>query len=228
MTETSAAARRRLPAAVLGALLGALVLALGWFAAPEARAQQPGELAVIGHVTRVQGNGLVLRGTREFKAEPKLTLARRDVLKTAAGARLLVTFEDGSQFTVGENAEVVLDDFLYKPRRRNGVILLDVIKGAFRFTTGKLGQLTDKRIEVHLPAASLAVRGTDFWGGPIDRATGVLLIDGEVEVRNAAGVVILSDTYAGTMVGGRFSAPDRPVTWGREKINRAIASISFR
>ena len=76
--------------------------------------------------------------------------------------RLLVTFEDGSQFTVGENAEVVLDDFLYKPRRRNGVILLDEAPSAVQFAgvEGSLGASASPR---------RAGAARDAHGGPLPR-----------------------------------------------------------
>ena len=39
------------------------------------------------------------------------------------------------------------------------------------------------------PVADIGVRGTEFWGGPINAKYGVLLLEGEVTVSNQAGSV---------------------------------------
>jgi hypothetical protein len=46
-------------------------------------------------------------------------------------------------------------------------VLLDLAKGAFRFTTGKLATLTNKDIMVKTNFASLSAHVTDLWGGPL-------------------------------------------------------------
>ena len=65
-------------------------------------------------------------------------------------------------------------------------------QGAFRFAEGKIKQMSDRQITVNTPAAALAVRGTEFWAGPIDGQYGVLLLTGKVDVSNRAGAVRLS------------------------------------
>jgi len=46
--------------------------------------------------------------------------------------------------------------------------------------------------------AALAVRGTEFWAGPVDGQYGVLLLRGKVDVSNRAGAVTLASPGMGT------------------------------
>jgi hypothetical protein len=58
--------------------------------------------------------------------------------------------------------------------------------------------MNEKKITVATPVAALAVRGTEFWAGPIDGQYGVLLLHGKVDVSNRAGAVRLSSPGIGT------------------------------
>jgi hypothetical protein len=110
----------------------------------------------------------------------------KDELRTAANARLQVTFLDETQLTLGEHASVVIDRYVYDPNRGVGETFLQVTKGAFRFATGRIKEMKDSKIAVSTPLADIGVRGTEFWGGQLDKY-GVLLLEGKVTVSNQAG-----------------------------------------
>ena len=113
------------------------------------------------------------------------TLAHmNDELRTGAKARLQVSFRDSSELTLGENATVVVDRFVFNPDEGTGEALLKTGVGAFRLATGKISELHNKKITVSTPFATLGVRGTDFWWGPIDGRFGVLLLS-ESKVRSS-------------------------------------------
>ena len=121
------------------------------------------------------------------------TLAHmNDELRTGAKARLQVSFRDSTELTLGENATVVVDRFVFDPDEGTGEALLKTGVGAFRLATGKISELKNKKITVSTPFATLGVRGTDFWWGPIDGRFGVLLLtESKLEVRNDAGAVLI-------------------------------------
>jgi hypothetical protein len=128
---------------------------------------------------------------------------------------------------LGENAIVVIDRYLFDPDRGVGEALLRTTQGAFRFVTGKIKQLKNKTITVSTPVAQLGVRGTEFWGGPIDETYGVLLLEGEITVTNQAGSVALSLPGQGTAIPSPFEAPAPPSAWAAEKIARAVATVAL-
>jgi hypothetical protein len=121
-----------------------------------------------------------------------------DRLRTGPNARLQVTFHDGSSLTLGENANVVVDRFVFNPEKSSAQVALRATKGALRFAGGKIEQMHQKSIVVNTPEAALAVRGTHFWAGPIDGQYGVLLLNGKLGVSNRAGAVTLSSPGIGT------------------------------
>lgn len=155
------------------------------------------------------------------------TLAHmNDELRTGASARLQVSFRDSTELTLGENATVVVDRFVYDPDAGTGEVVLKTGVAALRMATGKISELRNKKITVTTPFATIGVRGTDFWWGPIDGHFGVLLLsESKVEVRNDAGAVLLDKAGYGTDIDqmkGRNGAPSRPYKWGPEKVQQAL------
>jgi hypothetical protein len=180
----------------------------------------------VGQVSRVSGEASVLRGSQTLTLQIGSEIEALDRLMTGENTRLELVMADDTKLTLGADAELVIDAFVYQPEENHGSAILDVIAGAFRFTTGKISGMTDKSVTVKTGFANLAVRGTDFWGGPIDESHGVLVLDGEVEVANEAGSVTLTRGL-GTMVSSRDVAPEAVKLWPESKIARAIAAVTF-
>jgi hypothetical protein len=78
------------------------------------------------------------------------------------------------------------------------------------------------------PVATVGVRGTDFWAGPIDnQALGVLLVEGAVSVSNRAGSQVLDQRGQGTNIATARSPPGPVTFWPQDKVNRALAAVAF-
>ena len=75
---------------------------------------------------------------------------------------------------------------------------------------GRIKELEKKSITVSTAFANIAVRGTEFWGGPIDAKYGVLLLEGEVTVSNQAGSVTLSKKGEATNLASPADPPGAP------------------
>ena len=136
------------------------------------------ETTTVGTVTRVQQQV-------EIAGAPAVVgsaVHMQDELRTGDNARLEVTFSDSTKLTLGEHARVVVDRYVFNPDRSIGQLALTSTQGALRFATGKIGQMHDKTVTVNTPMAALAVRGTEFWMGPIDGHYGALLLKGKVTV----------------------------------------------
>jgi hypothetical protein len=138
----------------------------------------PAEAASVGVVTKVVNQATI--GGRAAVAGSPVNMNQE--LRTGAGARLQVTFQDRSQLTLGENARVVVDTYTYNPKKSSANVVLNATQGAFRFAGGKIEQMQKKNVTVNTPNAALAVRGTHFWAGPVDGKYGVLLLKGKVRV----------------------------------------------
>jgi hypothetical protein len=133
---------------------------------------------VVGTVTALQ-NQAQIGGSAAAIGTP---VHMNDRLSTGSKARLQITFKDKSELTLGENANVVVDRFVYSPEKSSADVVLTATKGALRFAGGGIEQAHQKNIVVNTPGAALAVRGTHFWAGPINGKYGVLLLQGNVRV----------------------------------------------
>jgi hypothetical protein len=149
----------------------------------------------------------------------------RDRCHSGEGARLQATLKDGAQLTLGENATLVVDDFVYDPFTSRGELSLRVVKGAFLYVGGRVEGLSGAKVRIQTPVAAIGVRGTTVWGGPIDNGYGVIALSGEVTVTGRRGTVTLKQGQ-GTMLFGD-GKPQRAAAWPTGRMRRAVASISF-
>src|SRR5262249_19237438 len=136
-------------------------------------------------------------------------------LTTGSKTRLELTFVDGTKLTVGDKASVTVDRFLYQPRGL-GNAFDAVVTGPFRFISGKLDKTGGSTSSIKTAFATVGIRGTNFWGGPIDGHAGVVLFSGAVTVTNPAGSVDLTKPGQGTNIVGR-NAPSAVTIWPKDK-----------
>ena len=149
-----------------------------------------------------------------------------DELRTGPEGRLQVTFRDDTVLALGEKASVVIDRYVNDPAKDTGETVVQVTKGAFLFASGRIKELKQHTIAVSTPVADIAVRSTEFWGGPLDKY-GALVLKGEITVSNQPGSVTLSGTGQGTDVPSPLDPPGPAKAWGAEKIARAMATVTL-
>ena len=94
-------------------------------------------------------------------------------------------FNDETKVALGPGSRLRLDKFVYDPEKKSGTIVLNAVKGTFRFITGVAAKPS---YVVRIPNASITVRGS-IWdlflqaGG----AAWLLLHEGSVQVCNDRG-----------------------------------------
>ena len=103
--------------------------------------------ASVGTVTKVEnqaqiGSTIAVVGS---------TVQTNDRVQTGPKARLEITFRDDTKLSVGENAEVVIDRFVYNPDQSTGELVLSTGAAAYRMVTGKIGKMQNKTINVSTP-----------------------------------------------------------------------------
>ena len=179
----------------------------------------------IGTVRRVQAQVDALRAADILKLSVAAPLEANDLLRSGERARLEAELVDGTKLTLGESAELKLDNFVYDPENSARNRLIARIKGAFLFVGGKV-EGAGSEVKIITANAVMGVRGTTFWGGPIDNAYGVLALSGVVTVSTNAGSVTLTEGQ-GTMITAADAPPDAPKTWPGAKRDRAMATVNF-
>lgn len=198
-------------------------LALGLILlSPGARAAEPA-----GKVVRVQGSAEAREGTATRPLAAGDPIRAGESLRTGPDARLLVQFSDGMELSLSDGAEMAVAAYEWNAPQAAGKAELALARGSFLLQTGAVGKLPDHPLTVKTPLASVGVRGTQFWGGPLDAPLSVLLIEGRVVVSSAAGSVELGTPGEGTSVTEPGAAPRPPTFWGDDRIRRAFATVSF-
>jgi hypothetical protein len=153
-------------------------------------------------------------------------LDRADVLTSGDAARLQATLEDDTRITLGENAVLRIDAFLYAPEAGDGALALRVLEGTFLFVGGRVEDVPGATVTISTPFATMGIRGTTVWGGPLDGAFAVYVSEGEVTVTNAGQTVTLGPGEGTTMADP--ASPPGPVTdWPGDRIARALATVAL-
>ena len=146
-------------------------------------------------------------------------------IHTGPDGRLRSTLRDGAQVTLGAEAAMVVRAFDYDPEAPGGALGLDVGAGAFLFVGGRIEAASGGRVEIHTPVGRLDVRGIAVWGGMIDGAYGVLVVNGDVVVTTAGGSITLAAGEA-TTIARPEQAPVAEI-WPNDKIDRAIQTVTL-
>jgi hypothetical protein len=180
----------------------------------------------VGAVEKVENSASASYRENNRRLHKGAAILFEDLLRTGAQSRLSVILADGSDLTLGENAQLLVDDFVYVPQNRAGKLALKALQGAFLFIGGKVEYVPDAEVSITTPVATLGIRGTTVWGGLIDDGYGILTLDGVVTVTNNAGSVTLN-SGEGSMLTSIDEPPGAPVQWSQDKTFRAIGMIRF-
>lgn len=143
----------------------------------------------IGIVDGLQAPAWLVRDGRSSALAVGTQLQNNDRIETGKKARVLLSLAEGSHVKLGENATFDLNNM--EPNAADSTFkgVLNVLKGAFRFTTGLLEKQTLKRqIDVRFGTITAGIRGTDIWGIVDDKKDLVALIEGKIDVSHSNGM----------------------------------------
>jgi hypothetical protein len=103
-----------------------------------------------------------------------------EVIQTAKNSAVEIGFVDGTNLTIGAEANVTIDAFVFDTDSSAGMAALTLGRGAFRWITGLMPA---DAVTIETPTATITIRGTNVKIGV--RANGDTLLgldDGEVKI----------------------------------------------
>jgi hypothetical protein len=125
-----------------------------------------------------------------------MALNNKEKVHTGDGGRATLRMAEGSTVKLGESGMLAVDDLAHKAGDKGGIVAasLDVVRGAFRFTTGLLQKSGAQReVNVKFNAVTAGIRGTDVWGkSDFDRDI-VCLLEGRITVSHGSAQFQMSD-----------------------------------
>ena len=111
-----------------------------------------------------------------------------DVIRTGPETKLQVLLKDQTVFTIGPNAELVFDEFVYDPSGEvEPVLSATVKKGVFKFISGKVSAQKPGAMTLNLPNSTASIRGTTVAGRVAENGdTDLVLLTGAISVASIA------------------------------------------
>jgi hypothetical protein len=157
-----------------------------------------------------------------------------DEISTGPGARILIVFDDESKLTMGENARITINQFVYAPGGSSSQALAIAV-GVFRFVSGQISKVSPSDVAISTPVATLGIRGTVFLGGeltvgmPVGQPHyGFQINEGAIEVISPGGSVVLDEAGEGTFLPlNQVAAPTPVRQWTAEEAAEAEDALAF-
>ncbi|MCJ2077095.1 FecR family protein [Methylobacterium sp. E-016] len=174
----------------------------------------PGAVAAqgIGKTIVVQNDVSRLKGNQRSALTTGESVFKEEAVQTGADSVAKIVFLDQTNLSIGPNARVSLNQYVYSEDRPAGKVALNLLKGTYRFVTGDLEK---KSYQINTPVATIGVRGTTFDVSTTGVRSVVTLLEGEVRVCTRSGkecavlnqsgsvaIVTTSGITTGTTPGG--------------------------
>jgi hypothetical protein len=188
------------------------------------------------------GKVVFLRGTATARAADgaEKKLARNtpiqvgDTITTGTRSSVLMRLTDGSKFELGAESSMEVTDFVYKEKVEEDKVSATMLKGVFRFVTGKVARQRPESMEVKAGVtATIGIRGTHVLGKLEGEEATIILLEPEedkarktaINVANNAGAVDIDEPGYGTFVADANTAPTPPRRMRVQTIQNLMRSM---
>ena len=180
----------------------------------------------IGKVTAFDGDVMLSRNNVVMPISTVTDVEQFDTVITGKNSAAKVTFIDGSKMSLTEDSELLIDRYAYNPdNAKVGNAFFNIVKGGFRFTSGKLTKLAEPDVKIKLQWGTLGVRGTKVWRTMVGDECRIYVEDGNVSVDNQHGSVVLTHGEA-TRIPGDV-APVGVEHWNQSDIDEIKSLLYF-
>jgi cyclophilin family peptidyl-prolyl cis-trans isomerase len=152
------------------------ILAISMFATGTHSAIEIGVVDIV--VGDVYGRNL----SKRMVAGEKLIYNQK--VRTGRESSTTLEFGDKTRMTMGERAEMLLDDIVYDPNSENLNVMVQLTRGLLRFASSKAATVN---LKIRTAAATIGIRGTAFDVLADPRKTEVSVISGQVQVSSQFG-----------------------------------------
>jgi hypothetical protein len=168
----------------------------------------PAEAAKIGVTAAIQNQVQGVQGSGSETLAAGSQIYQDEVIKTGAQSTAQLLFLDQTSLSVGPQAQVTLDKFVYNPNTGGGTAVFSATKGAFRFITGIQ---SPTHYQIDTAVATIGVRGT-IVDGYVGSNGGLYVVAQEGKSDGAVIIKVGDQTYVLKPGEALYIAPDKQVT----------------
>lgn len=208
----------------------------------------------VGISAAVRGDVTVRTAAAARPARSGEAMYLGDQVASRAQSGMQILLLDETTFTVGADCQLVIDSFVYDPRKGAGAVSASVGKGALRYVSGLVAKDNPDAIKLKTPASTIGLRGTtaevvvgadairlaqllgyDVTGA--DPATATLVVlrgpgadrtttdnRGHITISNGAGSVDIDKAGFASFIPSKNQAPLPPVRM-TDEAERALQAM---
>lgn len=183
---------------------------------------------VIGSIMAAEGTVTIKRAGEETAspAAVAMPLHLHDTIETGPESRAIAVFIDETQLTLGADAQMTMDEYVFEPAAKSGNrARASILRGAFLYASGLIGKQERPDVQIKIAYGAIGLRGTTVWGGMLDQY-GIFVLDGKVSVQTKRGSMMLNKGE-GVDLASANAAPSGRKVWGQPKIDSAVATITL-
>jgi hypothetical protein len=137
--------------------VGALLAAAVWLVSAPVWAQE-----AAGTIEGISGSVAVTRDGRTEPAQTGMQLLPADRIATGRGSFAEIKLRDNTLLTMGPDCRMRITRFSFDSDTNAGNMLLTLIKGSLRVTTGLIGRHDPSAVQFRTLVGNIGIRGTQF------------------------------------------------------------------
>ena len=125
-------------------------------------------------------------------------IVHKEAIHTTPSGTVQLLFTDKSSMSIGPNASIVIDEYVYDPNAKSGHMAVSLTKGALRFVGGQLSHAGEAAITTS--AATIGIRGGT--GTMVMDPNGLKVINhfGILKITNGTGTFLLTRSEFGALI----------------------------
>lgn len=115
----------------------------------------------IGEVQRIKGDVFAssFYGAKRQLGKNDL-IYQGDIINTANGGEVFILFEDGSNFLISEDSEIVIDEMVYDQYTKEGRFISRLVRGTLLLVSGNLKNKENDVMRIKTNMTTIGIRGT--------------------------------------------------------------------
>ncbi len=114
----------------------------------------------IGFVQTLKGSASISRGSLSLPAQIGGAVHQGDLVRTSGKSSVGIVLDDETTISLGPNSEFLIKNYAFDPKAGKFAFLARMIKGTFVYLSGLIGKLSPDAVQLEIPQATIAVRGT--------------------------------------------------------------------
>ena len=114
----------------------------------------------VATITALKGDVRIHSTSVDIAATLGAKLEQNDSVITKEKSKAQIIFEDETIVTIGKNSNFSIKSYIFNNKESN--VELNLIQGAMRTITGKIGKIAPSKFKVRTKTATIGIRGTNF------------------------------------------------------------------